>query len=151
MFSLGSLGGEYSTVSFFGFDSGVGVLMGSGVGVDAGEGVGAGVAVGKADCLAGLIVFPLFQTSFLPDLTHLNCFPLTILVMPILLHSAPAFGGVAENAGKFVKTKESAKTSAKAEAPFFMRARIFLNQGVTSGFIPGNPINYSTPISFLGT
>lgn len=131
MFSLGSLGAEYRTVSVFGFDSGAGVLLGSGVGVDVGEGVGAGVAVGEAACLAGLITLPLFQTSFLPDLMHLNCLPPLILVIPTLPQAAPAFGGVAENAGRFAKIKASAITA----TPFFMSVRVFLHHRVIKYFL----------------
>lgn len=104
--------------------------MASGVGVDVGEGVGSWVAVGKAACLAGLITLPLFQTSFLPNLTHLNCLPPLIFVIPILLQTAPAFGGVAENAGRFVNIKASAKT----KTAFFMRVRVFLHRRVIKYF-----------------
>jgi predicted membrane protein len=53
---------------------GVGVGVGSGVGVGEGVGVGVGVGVGF------LIATPLFQTSFLPDLTQVNLMPLVVLV-----------------------------------------------------------------------
>jgi hypothetical protein len=35
---------------------------------------------------------PLFQTSFVPDLTHVNFFPDAVAVVPALLHFAPALG-----------------------------------------------------------
>jgi hypothetical protein len=54
----------------------VGVGVGSGVGVGDGEGVGVGVAIG----VAFLIATPLFQTSFLPDLTQVYLTPFVVLV-----------------------------------------------------------------------
>jgi hypothetical protein len=53
---------------------GVGVGVGSGVGD--GEGVGVGVAIG----VGFLVITPLFQTSFLPDLTQVYLIPLAVLV-----------------------------------------------------------------------
>jgi hypothetical protein len=52
----------------------VGVRVGSGVGD--GEGVGTGVAAG----VGFLIATPLFQTSFLPDLTQVYLIPFVVLV-----------------------------------------------------------------------
>jgi hypothetical protein len=35
---------------------------------------------------------PLFQTSFVPDLTHVNFLPAAVTVAPALVHFAPALG-----------------------------------------------------------
>jgi hypothetical protein len=39
---------------------------------------------------AAVIAIPLFQTSFVPDLTHVNFLPDEIDVVPALVHLAPA-------------------------------------------------------------
>jgi hypothetical protein len=61
----------------------VGVGVGS-TGVKTGFGFG-----------AALIVTPLFQTSFLPDLMQVNFLPPAVAVDPALVHFAPAFGAAA--------------------------------------------------------
>jgi hypothetical protein len=54
-----------------------------------GEGVGEGVGVGF------FTATPLFQTSFFPDLTHVNFLPAAVAVDPALVHLAPALGAAA--------------------------------------------------------
>jgi hypothetical protein len=71
---------------------GIGVGVGVGVGVGSGIGDGEGVGVGVATGDGFLIATPLFQTSFVPDLTQVNFFPLAVAVVPALLHLAPALG-----------------------------------------------------------
>ena len=74
-----------------GVEVGVGVGVGVGSGVGDGEGVGVGVATG-----AGFFnATPLFQTSFVPDLMHVNFFPPEVAVDPAFMHFAPAFGAAA--------------------------------------------------------
>jgi hypothetical protein len=41
---------------------------------------------------AALTATPLFQTSFVPDLTHVNFLPDAVAVVPALVHLAPALG-----------------------------------------------------------
>ena len=53
-----------------------------------GEGIGDGVATGEGF----LIATPLFQTSFVPDLMHVNFLPDAVAVDPALVHLAPALG-----------------------------------------------------------
>jgi hypothetical protein len=70
------------------------------VGVDVGVGSGVGVGVGSTGLNTGfgdgfgaaLIATPLFQTSFVPDLIHVNFLPDAVAVVPALLHLAPALG-----------------------------------------------------------
>jgi hypothetical protein len=69
---------------------GVGVTVGVGVGV--GSGVGEGVGVGVNTGVGFLIETPLFQTSFVPDLTQVNFFPLAVAVAPTFAHLTPALG-----------------------------------------------------------
>jgi hypothetical protein len=75
---------------------GVAVSVGTGVGID--DGVGAGVGstglnTGFGDGFgAALIATPLFQTSFVPDLTQVNFLPEAVAVAPALVHLAPALG-----------------------------------------------------------
>ena len=77
---------------------GVGVTVGGGTGVGIDDGVGAGVgSTGLNTGLgvgfgAALIVQPLFQTSLVPDLTHVNFLPDAVAVAPALVHLAPALG-----------------------------------------------------------
>ncbi len=67
-----------------------------------GAGVGVGVGVGVRDGDAGgngfgaaLMVTPLLQTSFFPDLTHVNFLPDAVAVDPAFVHLAPALGAAA--------------------------------------------------------
>jgi hypothetical protein len=77
-----------------------GLTLGVGVGVAVGLGVGVAVGVGSTGLKTGLGVgfgaaltaTPLFQTSFVPDLTHVNFFPDAVAVVPALAHLAPALG-----------------------------------------------------------
>jgi hypothetical protein len=41
---------------------------------------------------AALIATPLFQTSFVPDLIHVNFLPDAVAVVPAFVHLAPALG-----------------------------------------------------------
>jgi hypothetical protein len=77
-----------------------GVGIGIGIGVDVGVGSGVGVGVGSTGLNTGfgdgfgaaLIATPLFQTSFVPDLTQVNFLPEAVAVVPAFVHFAPAFG-----------------------------------------------------------
>jgi hypothetical protein len=73
-----------------GLTVGVGVGVGTGVGVGVGS---TGLNTGFGDGFgAALIATPLFQTSFVPDLIHVNFLPDAVAVVPALLHFAPALG-----------------------------------------------------------
>jgi hypothetical protein len=77
-----------------------GVGVGIGIGVDVGVGSGVGVGVGSTGLNTGfgdgfgaaLIATPLFQTSFVPDLTQVNYLPDALAVVPTFVHFAPALG-----------------------------------------------------------
>jgi hypothetical protein len=56
---------------------------------------------------AALIVTPLFQTSFAPDLTQVNFLPLAVAVDPALVHFAPAL--TAANEGAVISEIERTK------------------------------------------
>jgi hypothetical protein len=90
-----------------GVDVGVGVGVGFGVGSGVGEGEGVGVATGEGF----LIATPLFQTSFVPDLTQVNFFPAFVAVAPALVHLAPALGVAAWTGVARVKSKTIAIAS----------------------------------------
>jgi len=71
---------------------GVGVGVGVGVTEDVGVGVTEGVGVGVVGAVDfGAARTPLFQTSFLPLLTHVYFLPAEVEVAPSLEHVAPAF------------------------------------------------------------
>ena len=75
---------------------GVGVAVGEGVGVGAGStGLNTGFTSGF---VAALTVTPLFQTSFVPDLTQVYFFPADTDVAPALVHLAPALTAAFEGA-----------------------------------------------------
>ena len=86
---------------------GVGVCVGVEVGVGSGVGDGEGVGVGVGDTTGAgfLIATPLFQTSFVPDLTQVNFFPPAVAVAPALVHLAPALTAAFE--GAVIKERES--------------------------------------------
>jgi hypothetical protein len=67
------------------------VGVGVGVGVGDGSGEGVGVAIGAGF----LIATPLFQSSFVPDLTQVNFLPDAVAVEPAFVHLAPALGATA--------------------------------------------------------
>ena len=75
-----------------GVGMGVGVGVGISVGIGVGSGVGIGSGVGVTTGEGFLIATPLFQTSFAPDLIHVNFLPEAVAVVPALLHLAPALG-----------------------------------------------------------
>jgi hypothetical protein len=77
-----------------------GLTLGVGVGVGVAVGVGStGLKTGFGDGFgAALIATPLFQTSFVPDLIHVNFFPDAVAVVPALLHLAPALTAAKEGA-----------------------------------------------------
>jgi hypothetical protein len=88
--------------------------LGSGVsGVGVADGVGEGVGVGstglntgfKSGFAAAFTVTPLFQTSFVPDLTQVYFFPADTDVAPALVHLAPALTAAFEGAA----TKEKVR------------------------------------------
>jgi hypothetical protein len=62
---------------------------------------GVGVGFGAA----ALIATPLFQTSFVPDLMHVNFLPDAVAVDPALVHLAPALTAAKE--GAEIKDKQS--------------------------------------------
>jgi hypothetical protein len=80
-----------------GVNTGVGVGVGIKVGVGVEVGSGIGVEVGDGDTTGdGLMTAtPLFQTSFVPDLTQVNFFPDAVAVDPAFVHLAPALGAAA--------------------------------------------------------
>jgi hypothetical protein len=71
---------------------GVGVGSGEGVGIGVGSGSGVGVGVGVTTGSGFFIATPLFQTSFVPDLTQVNFLPEAVAVEPTFVHLAPALG-----------------------------------------------------------
>jgi hypothetical protein len=54
--------------------------------------------VGEGFGVADLMATPLFHTSFVPDLTHVNFLPDAVAVDPALVHLAPAFTAAKEGA-----------------------------------------------------
>ena len=78
-----------------------------GVTVGVGVGVGVGVAAGE-----GLfIATPLFQTSFVPDLTQVNFFPPETEVAPTFVHLAPALAAAKE--GPAIRDSDSKRARNK--------------------------------------
>jgi hypothetical protein len=90
-----------------GIGVGVGVGVGSAVGVGVGVGSGneVGVGVGVTTGEGFFIATPLFQTSFVPDLMHVNFFPDAVAVDPAFEHLAPAFGAAACSGVAMVRIK----------------------------------------------
>jgi hypothetical protein len=96
-----------------------GVGVGIGIGVDVGVGSGVGVGVGSTGLNTGfgdgfgaaLIATPLFQTSFVPDLIHVNFLPDAVAVVPAFVHLAPALGVAAWTGVARVKSKTIAIAS----------------------------------------
>jgi len=86
---------------------GNGVAVGVGVGTGLGVGVGStGLNTGLGDGFgAALITTPLFQTSFVPDLTQVNFLPEAVAVAPALVHLAPALGVAAWTGAARVRSK----------------------------------------------
>jgi hypothetical protein len=84
-----------------GIDDGVGAGVGS-TGLNTGFGDGFGAA---------LIATPLFQTSFVPDLIHVNFLPDAVAVVPAFVHLAPALGVAAWTGVARVKSKTIAIAS----------------------------------------
>ncbi len=78
-----------------GVGEGVGIGSGVGVGDGVGSGNGVGVGFGVTTGAGFLIATPLFQTSFVPDLTHVYFLPDAVAVDPAFEHLAPAFGTAA--------------------------------------------------------
>jgi hypothetical protein len=54
--------------------------------------------VGEGFGAAALIATPLFHTSFVPDLTHVNFLPDAVAVDPALVHLAPALTAAKDGA-----------------------------------------------------
>ena len=74
---------------------GVADLDGEGLCVAILDGVGVALADGLTDALTDglgvvLMTVPLFQISFVPDLTQKYLTPLVVLVVPTLVHLVPA-------------------------------------------------------------
>jgi hypothetical protein len=63
------------------------------------------VTVGEGFGAAALIATPLFHTSFVPDLTHVNFLPDAVAVDPALVHLAPALGVTAWTGATRVMSK----------------------------------------------
>ena len=78
-----------------GVGEGVGVGVGDadteGVGVGVTTAVGVAVGVGDLVGVGFLMLTPLFQTNFLPDLTQVYLMPADVLVWPCLLQEVPGF------------------------------------------------------------
>ena len=78
-----------------GVGEGVGVGDGDadaeGVGVGVATAVGVAVGVGDLVGTGFLMLTPLFQTNFLPDLTQVYLMPADVLVWPCLLQEVPGF------------------------------------------------------------
>jgi hypothetical protein len=90
----------------------VGVGVGTGVGVGDGS---TGLKTGLGDGFgAALTTTPLFHTSFVPDLTHVNFFPPETEVAPTLVHFAPALG-VTANEGAAVRDMDNKSAESKRE------------------------------------
>ena len=97
-----------------GLTLGVVVVVGTGVGV--GVGVGStGLNTGIGDGFgAALTATPLFQTSFVPNLTQVNFFPPKVAVDPAFVHFAPALG-VAANEGAAIRDMDNMSAKSKRE------------------------------------
>ena len=73
-------------------------MEGAGVGVEVGDCVGVGEGGDDDAGAAFFITTPLSQINFFPLLMQVNFFPFEFFIEPALLHTAPAFGGVAATA-----------------------------------------------------
>jgi hypothetical protein len=96
-----------------GVAEGVGLGVAEGVGLGVAEGVGLGVAEGVGLGVAATFT-PLLQTSFLPDLIHVNLYPLTIDVVFNLVQVPPALAVAAT--ARFAGNTEARRITAKAGA-----------------------------------
>ena len=65
--------------------------------------------VGEGFGAADFIATPLFQTSFVPDLTHVNFLPDAVAVDPGLVHLAPAL--TAAKDGAEIKDNDSSSAN----------------------------------------
>jgi len=118
---------EYSSGSG---GSGVGVAVGTGVGV--GVGTGVGVGVGSTGLNTGfrfgfgaaLTATPLFQTSLVPDLMHVNFLPPAVAIAPALVHFAPALTAANEGAVTSERVRTKAISSRARVMPIRYQATI---------------------------
>jgi hypothetical protein len=95
-----------------GLTLGVVVVVGTGVGVGVGStGLNTGIGDGFG---AALTATPLFQTSFVPNLTQVNFFPPKVAVDPAFVHFAPALG-VAANEGAAIRDMDNMSAKSKRE------------------------------------
>jgi hypothetical protein len=95
---------------------------GEGIGVAAGDGVCAGTGVVEGEGVGngtGLVVgfgaatsfVPLFHTSFLPLLIHVNFLPLAVAVVPAFLQLSPALTAATAFNGAMKKVTDTMTTS----------------------------------------
>jgi hypothetical protein len=80
-------------------------------------GSGVAEAVGDATTTGFPTATPLFQTSFLPELTQVNFFPPLLFITPAFEHVAPAL--TAPNAG-IIETDPSRAAAITSVNTFFM-------------------------------
>jgi hypothetical protein len=93
-------------------------ISGVGVGVGVGVATGVGVGVGSTGLNTGfrfgfgaaLTATPLFQTSLVPDLMHVNFLPPAVAVAPALVHFAPFLGVAASSGVVKVSKRETVST-----------------------------------------
>jgi hypothetical protein len=110
-----------------GIGVGTGVATGVGVGAGVATGVGVGAGVGSTGLKTGLrfgfsaalTTTPLFQTSLLPDLTHVYFLPPVVEVAPAFVHLAPALAAAKEGAA----VRDIAKAKANKRRERFMVKR----------------------------
>jgi hypothetical protein len=116
-----SRGSEISGVGVGdGVDVGVGVATGVGIGVGS-TGLNTGFRFGFG---AALTVTPLFQTSLVPDLMHVNFLPPAVAVAPAFVHFAPALTAANEGAVTSERVRTKARNSRARVMPIRYQATI---------------------------
>ena len=73
--------------------------------------MGVGEAVGVAEGFGATIFTPLFQTSFLPLLIQVYLMPLTVEVVPALVHVAPALTAARATGAGAIAIKDATRMS----------------------------------------
>jgi hypothetical protein len=107
-------------------------ISGVGVGVGVGVATGVGVGVGSTGLNTGfrfgfgaaLTATPLFQTSLVPDLMHVNFLPPAVAVAPALVHFAPALTAANEGAVTSERVRTKARNSRARVMPIRYQATI---------------------------
>ena len=88
------------------------LCVGVGMGVGKGALVKTGVGAGAADLVASNL-----QTTFLPDFTQVNVFPLKVWIFPTFLQREPTFGGFTDQEGEIELKKVTATSPVASHFP----------------------------------